>query len=225
VPAAKLLIGSVCTGLLVGCGGHTDTSAKPLDIAKVFTLRSTLEPNFHVTTIGPSAIDPKVLRSLAPSRETVDPAECQKQASGQILPPDLTGKMAVISADGKGDAFAVTAIESSGPLPHNFTIPENCRHVTFSGNIAGMDVSGTTDIVGAPKIDGAQTVGMHIKSTIPTIPGMPRQTELYLYGAVLGNYAVEVTAGPRFDPNHPAAPIDTGRAQKLLTDGVAAIRS
>lgn len=222
MPISKVLIGVICTGLLVACGGRTDTTAKRLDIAKVFTLKSTFGPDFHIRTIGPSGIDPKLLRSLVPSGVTADPAECQKHVSGQTLPPDLTGNMAVISADGQGDLFIVTAIESSGPLPHDSTVPEKCHHVTFSGNVSGNDISGTADIVDAPKIDGAQTAGTHLTSTIA---GFPHPTELYLYSASLGNYLVEVTAGPLFVPNQPVAPIDTDRAQRLLTDAVAAIRS
>ena len=215
-----MLIGAVCAGTLVACGGQTDTAAKRLDIAKVFTLKSEFGPDYQVNTDGPSAIDPKLLGSPTPSGMTYDPADCHKST----LPPGLTGKQATISGVGQGNIFTVVAVESPGPVPYDATDAEKCRHVTYSGTDSGTDISGTTDIVDAPKIDGAQTVGAHQTATIA---GMPRPTESYLYVAYLGNYvvAVNASAASALLPNQPVAPVDSGRAQKLLTDAVAAMRS
>jgi hypothetical protein len=219
VPISKGLIGLLCTGLLVACG-HT-YFVKKLNIADLFAVRSTFGPDFYVRTAGPTRIDPKQLsQQPLPSGVTFDPPDCRAYASGQTLPSGLTGNMAALSAEGKGNRFIAIAIETSVPVSLDPTITQKCQHVTFSdGNLRG-----TADIVDAPKIHDAQTLGTHrtLETTLATVA---HSGEIYDYVAYLGNYLVMVTANALMIPNKPAAPVDVDRAKTLLTDAVAAIRS
>lgn len=219
MPIYKVLIGVLCTGLLVACG--QTYFVKKLNIANVFRVRSTFGPAFHVHTAGPTHIDPRQLsQQPLPSGVTFDPPDCREYASGQTLPPGLRGNMAAIYAEGEGNRFVAIAVETSEPVALDATITQKCQHVTFSG----QNVNGTADIVGAPKIDGAQTLGTHrtLQTTMATVA---RSAEIYDYVAYLGNYLVMVTANPLLVPNHPAALVNVDRAKSLLTDAVAAVRS
>ena len=94
-----------------------------------------------------------------------------------------------------------------------------CKKVTFSGGA----VRGSVESVDAPKIDGAQTLGVHrILQTV--INGQPRTGEVYNYSAHFGDYQVIVTANPLVVPDKPVAPVNTQRAGELLAAGVKAIR-
>jgi hypothetical protein len=214
-----MLIGLLCTGVLVACG-HTHF-VKKLNIANVFAVRSTFGPDFSVHTAGPTRIDSKQLsQQPLPSGLTFDPPDCRGYASGQTLPSGLTGDMAALSADGEGNRFIAIAVETSQPVSLDPTITQKCQHVTFSGE----NVKGTADIVDPPKIHDAQTIGTHrtLQTTLATVA---QSGEIYDYVAYLGNYLVMVTANPLMIPNKPAAPVNIDRAQTLLTDAVAAIRS
>jgi hypothetical protein len=215
----KVLIGVLCTCLLVACG--QTHFVKKLNITNIFAVRSTFGPHFRVRTTGPTRIDPKQLSQRPlPSGVTFDPPECEKYASGQTLPPGLTGNLAVISAEGEGNRFIAIAIEASEPVSLDPTITQKCQHVTFSGE----NVNGTADVVDSPKIGDAQTLGTHrtLETTMATVA---QSGEIYDYVAYLGNYLVMVTASPLMVRNQPPAPVDVDRAKSLLTDAVAAIRS
>jgi hypothetical protein len=215
----KLLIGVLCTGLLVACG--QTHFVKKLNIANVFAVSSTFGPDFRVHTAGPTRIDPKQLSQQPLPRDvTFDPSECREYASGQTLPRALTGNMAIVSAEGEGNRFTAIAIETSDPVSSDPTITQKCQHVTFSGE----SVKGTADVVDSPNIPGAQTLGTHrtLETTTATVA---RSGEVYDYIAYLGNYVVMVTATPRMARGQPPAAVNVDRAKSLLTDAVAALRS
>ena len=88
----------------------------------------------------------------------------------------------------------------------------------------GGRLRGLIEVVDAPKIDGARTLGVH-RVLQTTVNGRPRSGELYNYSAHFGDYQVIVTANPLLKPGNPASPIDTSRARDLLVKSVAAVRS
>jgi Domain of unknown function (DUF5642) len=215
----KLLVGVLCTGLLVACG--QTHFVKKLNIANVFAVGSTFGPDFHVHSSGPTRIDPKQLsQQPLPGDVTFDPSECREYASGQTLPRGLAGAMAIVSAEGEGNRFIAIALEASEPVSLDPTITQKCQHVTFSGE----NVKGTADVVDAPNIRGAQTLGTH-RTLETTTATATRSGEIYDFIAYLGNYVVMVTATPRMARGQPSAAVNVDRAKSLLTDAVAAIRS
>ena len=166
-------------------------------------------------TIDQTAIDPKVLSPIQFQEGlTWDPADCAKYA--WTLPAGLKGNLASVSAEGEGNRFIAMAIETSEPVRMDPAVVDKCRHVSFSG--AG--VRGVVDVVDAPQIDGVQTLGKHRQLQTAVGSG-----ELYTYVAYLGDYLVVVTANPLPAPNQPVPQVNVQRAQKLLTDAVAAVRA
>ena len=218
MPVRKALVAAAFVGVLVGCSS-VDPNAH-VDIAKVFDVKSTFGPQFKVVTAGPSGIDPKRLSAQTlPRGTTFDPPDCARYAAGETLPPDLRGNLAGVTAEGEGNRFIAIAVETSKRVPFDRAITQKCKHVTFNGGT----VKGAVDIVDAPHIDGAQTIGTH-RVLEAKVAGAARSGELYNYVSYLGQYIVMVTANPLIVPNQPVAPVNVQRARQLLTDAVNAVR-
>jgi hypothetical protein len=88
----------------------------------------------------------------------------------------------------------------------------------------GGRMRGLIEVVPAPHIDGARTLGVHrVLQTV--VEGKPRSGEIYNYTAHFGDYQVIITANPLLQQGKPVSPVDTNRARDLLVKSVAAIRS
>jgi hypothetical protein len=214
----KALLVVTGVGVLAGCssGGPPAESA---DIAKVVDVKSTFGPQFTVTDVPTTGIDPKVLAGQKlPDGLIFDPAGCAKFAAGQVMPADLKGNMAAVAAEGAGNRFIAIAMETSEPVP--VTDPgTDCQKVGFAGGA----LRGAVEVVPAPQIAGVQTQGVH-RILQTTINGKPQTGEIYSYLAHFGDYQVIVTANPLVIPDKPVAPVDTKRAEELLSAAVAAVK-
>ena len=206
--------------LIGGCSSHgttgapTTSTSSAVDIGKIASVKTSFGQDFKVQTIPKTAVDPKLLSPIQFQQGlTWDPAECSKYA--WTLPAGLKGNIATVSAEGEGNRFIAMAIETSEPVRSDPAIVDKCRHVSFNG----PDVHGVVDVVDAPHIDGVQTIGKHRELQTAVGSG-----ELYTYVAYLDSYLVVVTANPLPVPNQPVPPVNIQRAQKLLTDAVAAVR-
>ena len=198
-----------------GHGASTTSAASKADISKILSLKPSFGPDFKVQTIGQTAIDPKLLSPIQFQQGvTWDPADCAKYA--WTLPAGLKGNIASVSAEGEGNRFIAMALETSEPVRMDPAVVDKCRHVSFSG----ADMRGVVDVVDAPPIGGAQTLGKHRQLQTAVGSG-----ELYTYVAYLGDYLVVVTANPLPAPNQPVPRVNVQRAHKLLTDAVAAVRA
>jgi hypothetical protein len=218
-PRALLVV--ACVGALGACS--TAESAQPdlshADIANIKNVRSDFAPDFKVTDIPPTAIDPRILepQKLPPSIK-FDPADCGQFANQQVLPPGVKGNMAALTAEGEGNRFIVIAVETSETVPVKGP-PDNCHKVGFEGPA----VRGLIEVVDAPKIDGVSTQGAH-RILQTTVDKDTRTGELYNYVARFGPLMVIVTANPLVIPDKPVAPVDTKKASELLSAGVAAVK-
>ena len=209
----------LCAALLVACGSGGSTESKA-DIGKVTTLKSSFGPEFTVSETAKTGINPQVLAGQKlPDGLTFEPAACATFAAGQLVPTGTEGNMAALSAQGQGNRFIVIAVETNSPLPVTEPGPD-CQKVTFSG--AGM--RGLVEIVDTPKIEGAETIGVH-RVLQATVDNQTRTGETYNYSAHFGVYQVIVSANPLVLPDKPVVPVNTGRARDLLIAGVNAIRS
>jgi len=206
-------------GLLTACGTGQSADLSHADIAHVANVKSSFGPEFKVTSVGPTGIDPRLLgpQTLPPGM-TFDPADCAKAASQQVVPQGMKGNMAATTAEGDGNRFIAMAVETSEAVPRADPA-QNCQKVGFSG--AGM--RGLVEVVEAPQIDGVHTVGTH-RVLQTTVDGKPRTGELYNYVASFGTFLVIVTANPLVLPDKPVAPVNTQRARDLLTAAVAAVK-
>lgn len=196
--------------LVAGCA----SAPEPVDIGKVFEVKSNFGPEYKVVTAGPSGIDPRMLGpQQLPQGVVYQPPDCAKTNMG--LPQGLKGNMAAVTAEGAGLRYIAIAVETSEKVAYDAATTEQCKKVTFGG----PGLRGAVDVVEAPRIDDAQTVGTH--RVIATASGAG---ELYNYVAYLDDYLVLVTANPLVLPNQPVAKVDTTRARDLLTSAVSAVR-
>ena len=209
----------VCAGVLVACGTSESADLSNADIARVKDVTSSFGPEFKVTEVGRTGIDPRLLGPQAmPEGMKFDPTECASFATAQVLPAGVKGNMAATTAEGEGNRFIAIAVETSQPVPVNRPA-DNCKKVGF----AGGGVRGFIEVTDAPQIDGADTMGTHrVLQTI--VNGKPGSGEIYNYIASFGTFLVIVTANPLVLQDKPVAPVDTQRARDLLTATVAAVR-
>ena len=215
----RALLAVCCAGWLAACATGESTDSSRADIAKVAEVKSTFGPQFQVTNVPPTGIDPRLLSlQKLPDGLKFDPANCAGFATGQALPAGLQGNMAAVSAEGDGNRFVTIALETSSPVPVSDP-GQDCQKVGF----AGGPLRGLVEVVEAPQIDGAQTQGVHrVLQTV--IDGEPRAGEVYSYSAHFGNYEVIVAANPLVLPDRPMVPVDTNRARDLLTAAVSAVK-
>ncbi|MGV9801986.1 DUF5642 family protein [Mycobacterium sp. NPDC003449] len=210
---------ATCAAALVACGQSDEPQFPNADIANVGKVRSAFGPEFKVSDVAPTGIDPKLLApQKMPPGVKFEPEDCAKFAEGQSLPADLKGNMAATAAEGAGNRFIVLAVETSEPIPQ--TDPgDACKQVKF----LGPGSRGQIDVVESPQIEGAQTVGTHrIVQTL--VGGRPKTGQLYNYVATFATFRVIVTANPLVLPDKPVAPVDTARARDLLTAAVSAVQ-
>jgi hypothetical protein len=218
-PRALLIIASA--GLLAACatGQSAEQDLSHADIAHVANIKSSFGPQFKVTSVGPTGIDPRLLgpQNLPPGM-TFDPADCGKAASQAVLPPGVKGNMAATTAEGDGNRFITIAVETSQAVPVSDPA-QNCQKVAFTG----PGLRGLVEVVEAPQIGGVHTLGTH-RVLQTTVDGKPRTGELYNYIASFGTFLVIVTANPLVVPDKPVAPVNTQQARDVLTAAVAAVK-
>ncbi|MFG1930780.1 DUF5642 family protein [Mycobacterium sp. NPDC048908] len=218
-PMAMLVV--ACAGVLTACatGQSANQDFSHADIAHVADVKSSFGPEFKVTSVGPTGVDPRLLgpQSL-PQGMTFDPADCAKSAGQQVVPAGVKGNMAATTAEGAGNRFIAIAVETSEAVAREDPA-QNCQKVGFTG----PGVRGLVEVVEAPRIDGVHTIGTHrVLQTV--VDGKPRTGELYNYIATFGTFMVIVTANPLVLPDKPVAPVNTQRARDLLTAAVAAVK-
>lgn len=210
-----MLLAVTAAALLAACSSDEQTA----DITKLSELKNFFGPDFRITEIPKASINPKAMTGQKlPDGITFEPADCAKYAATPQVPSDAKGNMTAVTAEGDGNRFITIALETNEPLP--VTEPsDECKKISFNG--AGL--KGTVETVPTPQIDGVRTMGVHRTVNIDR-DGKTQTGELYSYRASFGKYQVMVTANPVLAPNQPVAPVDTKRAEDLLTTAVAAIR-
>jgi hypothetical protein len=214
-----MLVALACLGLSAACTTAQPQDLSKADIARVAELKSSFAPPFTVKTVGPAAIDPRLLAAQKlPAGLSFDPADCGKSATENTVPEGVKGNMAATTAEGDGVRYIAIAVETSEPVPVN-TPTEQCGKVTFTG--AGM--GGLVEVVESPEIDGVHIVGTHRLLRTVTADG-PRTGELYNYVANFGNFIVIVTANPLVVADKPAVRIDTQRARDLVAQTVELVK-
>ena len=207
----------VCVGVLAGCSA-TGNGTKA-DIGQISSIKASFGPQFSVTEVAPTGIDPRLLSGQKlPDGMKFDPPGCAPFATAQLVPPGTEGNMAAVSAEGEGNRFVVIAVETSEVVPVVEPGPD-CRKVAFAGGTS----RGTVEVVEVPTIDAAETIGVHrVVQTV--IDGKSGTGEVFNYSAHFGVYQVIVSANPLVLPGKPVAPVNVQRARDLLIAGVNAIR-
>lgn len=216
----RTLLACACAAVLAGCSDATPAvDDSHADISGVLEVKSSFGPEFTVSMVAPTGIDPRLLAPQSlPQGVVFEPAACSKFATGTAIPAGVQGNMAATTAEGKGNRFITIAVQTSEALPFVEPGPD-CQKVGF----AGGGVRGVVEVVEAPAIDGARTLGTH-RVVQTMVNGKPASGELYNYVASFDAFQVIVTANPLVVPGQPVVKVDTQRARDLLAAAVTAVR-
>ena len=214
----RATVGVACILLLAACGGGAEQAdVSHADISRVKDVKSSFGPDFKVSDVGPTGVDPKLLGpQVLPPGMKFNPPDCF--GATQVVPPGIKGNMAAVTAEGEGNRFIVIAVETSENVPLNRPA-SNCQKVGFVG--AGL--RGEIQVVDAPHIDGVETLGIH-RVVATSVDGKVRAGQVNNYTANFGQFLVIVTVNPLVVPGQPVAPINTQRAGDLLTAAVKAVK-
>jgi len=184
-----------------------------IDPARITRARGELPPGYEVGDVsGPAS-----------------PAAFWGFGPGWVADPQACGALAGLAGDstttrgwsGSGPGGIVHAVVTGSPTaPVIFdpaTVADCGRWSVTSGN-----TTGTVDLVDAPAIDGADTVGMATVARTVVEGGTETTSTASTFSAYLGDYLAFVTVVT--DPGSPGPALDRDFAAALLVKTVSALR-
>jgi hypothetical protein len=216
-------IALAATAIVAGCG-HAGVPATPsaspstaaksqVNAANISRVRGDLPAGYEVADLrGPAS--PAAFWGLGPGWVT-EPPQCGLLAG----PPtdDATSKGWSASGPG-GIVHAVVTGSPASPVTVDPAVLADCGHWTVtSGN-----TTGTVNLIDAPAIEGATTVGMDTTAKTVVEGGMETTSAVYTFSAYLGDYLAFVTVVS--DPGSPNPPLGREFAADLLVKTVTALR-
>ncbi|WP_234834635.1 DUF5642 family protein [Mycolicibacterium stellerae] len=211
------------TGVVAGCG-HAgpppvpSTSISPADQsevnpARISRVRGELPAGYEVADVlGPAS--PAAFWGFGPGWVT-EPPHCAPLAGPAT--DDATTRGWSGSGPG-GIVHAVVTGSPASPITLDPSVLAECGQWTVtSGN-----TTGTVNIIDAPAVEGATTVGMDTVATTVVEGGMETTSTVYTFSAYLGDYLAFVTVVA--DPGSPNPPLGQEFAADLLVKTVSALR-
>ncbi len=193
----------------------TDSSvAEPqVNPAKISRVRGDLPAGYEVADVGGPA-SPAAFWGFGPGWGA-EPPQCGALA-GQAADAATTRGW---SGSGPGGiVHAVVTGAPSSPVTFDPVVLGECgRWTVSSGN-----TTGTVNLVDAPAIEGATTVGMDTVAKTVVEGGTETTSVAYTFSAYLGDYLVFVSVVT--DPGSPNPPLGQEFAADLLVKTVSALR-
>jgi hypothetical protein len=207
----------------VSCGQHATappTSTPPpsggpatVDPANVMRSRAELPLGYEFAPVsGPAS--PVAFWGFKPGWVT-EPAECGALAGPAI---DETTTRGWSGSGPGGIVHTVVAGSPTARVDFDPAIVDTCQRWT----VASGNTTGTVDLVGAPVIDGAATVGMASVATTVVEGGTQTSSTASTFSAYLDGYLVFVTVVT--DPGSASPPLGQDFAAELLVKTVSALR-
>lgn len=208
--------------LLVASCGHArhaaptpsgSTTAHHINSANIKRVGRDLPPGYEVKSVPRYAVPPATWglgghRAAAPARcaALADPAGVQL-AQG-------------ISGSGAGGiVYAVVAAAPGGPVALDQSLVTQCREWTMTSGRATARVR----LVDAPRIDGAETLGMAVDIGTPVEGGNEIDSRADTFTAYLGDYYAFTTLIS--EPASPRSALTPQFAADLLVKAVSALRA
>lgn len=213
----------VVTCIVAGCGvagspsttstttsPAAETHVNPVDIGRV---RGELPAGFEVADIGGLA-SPAALWGFGPGWVT-EPPQCG------VLAGPATDDATTRGWSGSGPGGIVHAVitgSPTAPVGLDAAVLADCgQWSVLSGN-----TTGTVNLVDAPAIEGATTVGMATVATTVVEGGTQTTSAANTFSAYVDDYLVFVTVVT--DPGSPNPPLGQEFAADLLVKTVSALR-
>jgi len=211
------------TSVVAGCShadvpstssGSAPSAAEPqVNPANISRVRGDLPAGYEVADLGGPA-SPAAFWGFGPGWVT-EPPQCGLLAG----PPtdDATSKGWSGSGPG-GIVHAVVTGSPTSPITFDPAVLADCGHWT----VASGNTTGTVNLIGAPTIEGATTVGMETAAKTVVEGGMETTSAVYTFSAYLGDYLAFVTVVA--DPGSPNPALGQEFAADLLVKTVSALR-
>jgi hypothetical protein len=209
--------------VVTACGGpdapprppptSAQAATSQVNPARISRVRAELPPGYEVADIGGPA-SPVGLWGFKPGWVT-DPEQC-----GVLAGPgagDVTTKGWSGSGPGGIVHAAVTGSPTSPVTLDTALLAECGQWTVISGN-----TTGTVNLIDAPAIDGATTVGMDTRAETVVEGGTKTESAAYTFSAYFGDYLAFVTVVT--DPGSPNPPLGPQFAADLLVKTVSALR-
>lgn len=191
------------------------TPARHIDPANIRRMGRELPPGYEVTTVSGEAAPPAIWGLGANNAST--PARCAALAD----PSGGHGQSAQgISGSGAGGiVYAVVAAAASGPVSLDPSLVTQCQAWTMTSRRA----TARLHLIPAPRIDGAETLGMTADITTSVEGGNQIGSRTNTFTAYLGDYYAFTTLIS--DPGSPHSPLTPQFAADLLVKAVSALRA
>lgn len=192
---------------------ETSRAESQVDPAKISRARGDLPAGYEVADIsGPAT--PAAFWGFGPGWVT-EPPGCRVLA-GPAADGDSTRGW---SGSGPGGIVHAVVIGSpTAPVTFDRAVLTECGQWTvISGN-----TSGTVNLIEAPAVDGADTVGMSTVATTVVEGGTQITSTASTFSAYLGDYLAFVTVVT--EPGSPNPPLGQDFAAELLVKTVSALR-
>jgi len=189
-------------------------AARHVDPANIRRVRRDIPPGYEVTTVSSVAAPPGIwglggAGGATPPRCAVlaDPASGHGQS-----PQGISGSGA------GGTVYAVVVAAPTGPLALDQSLVAHCRQWSMTGRRASARVL----LIDAPRIDGAETLGMAVEIVTAVEGGNEIGSRASTFTAYLGDYYAFTTLIS--DPGSPDAALTPQFAADLLVKTVSVLR-
>ena len=218
------LVEALAVACVLGACGQPGTSTQTsttapssanlqINPARVSRTRGELPAGYEVADVaGPAS--PAALWGFGPGWVT-EPPQCG------VLAGPVTDDATTQGWSGSGPGGIVHAAvtgSSAAPVSVDPSVLAECgRWTVTSGN-----TTGTVDLVEAPAIEGATTVGMNTVAKTVVEGGTETTSAAYTFSAYLGDYLAFVTVVT--DPGSPNPALGQEFAADLLVETVSALR-
>jgi Domain of unknown function (DUF5642) len=192
------------------------TEPRPVDPQRIKRIRADLPPGYEVADIdAPTPISG--FWGFRPGW-AAEPSQCAVLAD-PVGDPAVPLSAQGLSASGPGGiVYVVVASATSGAVALDPALIADCSRWTLGNGRS----SATVNLVAAPAVDGADTVGMAAEIRTVVESGTETDSRAQTYSAYLGEHFVFVTVVT--DPGSPDPPLPPEFAADLLVKTVTALR-
>jgi uncharacterized protein DUF5642 len=211
VALAALLLASCAHAPQPAPTPSSTRSAGHINPANIRRIGHDLPPGYELTGVSGAATPPTIW-GVGP-KYVVSPARCARLAD-----PGGAQGQAAQGISGSGAGGIVYAVVAAAPVSLDPSLVTQCRQWTMTGGHATARVQ----LIDAPSIGGAETLGMAADITTSVEGGSEIDSRANTFTAYLGDYYAFTTLIS--DPGSPHSSLSPQFAADLLAKAVSALR-